>query len=80
MNQHVGVFEDDFHAFGVGHEIRRQVSTVKLQTFDNFEVCLQTLAFFNRDHAVLANLFHRVGKNPTNLFVAVSSDGANLCD
>ena len=61
VDEDVGVFEDGFHRFGVGHEVRREIALVELHAFDDVEGGFDRLGFFDRDGAVLADLVHRVG-------------------
>ena len=61
MDEDVGVLEDGFHRFGVGHEVGREVALVELHAFDDVEGGFDRLGFFDRDGAVLADLVHRVG-------------------
>jgi len=80
VDQHIGVFENDFHAFGVGDEVGGQVAAVELESFNDFEVGFEAFPFFDGDHTILADLFHGIGKNPPDLFVAVGGNGADLSD
>ncbi len=78
VDQYVRVFHHTFHGFGIGDEIRRQVTSIKLQTFDNVKMGFQAVAFFNRNDAVFANLLHRVGQNTADFRVVVGSHRTNL--
>ena len=62
VDQDVGVFEHALHRVRIGDEVRREVAAVELHAFDPFDFGLQALAFVDGDHAVLADLFHRVGE------------------
>src|SRR5271157_4301961 len=74
------VLQNDFHALGIGHEVRRQVATVELHAFDDLELGLHRLGFFHGDHAVFADLLHGLGNDAADGLVVVGRDGANLGD
>ena len=59
VDQDDRILEHDFHALGIGHEVRRQIAAIELHAFDDIERGLERLAFFDRDDAVLADLVHR---------------------
>ena len=80
VDQDDRVLEHDFHALGVGHEVGRQVAAVELHALDDVERRLHALGFFDRDHAVLADLVHRVGDDLADRLVVVRRDGADLGD
>ena len=80
MDEHVGAVEDRFHALGIGHEIRRQVTLVELHALDHVERGFDGLGLFDRDGAVLADLVHRVGDDLADVGVPVGRDGGNLRD
>src|SRR6266513_2563774 len=42
-------------------EIRREVAAVELHALDHFQLVLQSRALLDRDHALLADLLHRLG-------------------
>ena len=80
VDQDDRVLEHDFHALGIGHEVGRQVAAVELHAFDDLERGLERPRFFDRDHAVLADLVHRVGDDLADRLVVVGRDGADLRD
>src|SRR5690606_9438037 len=74
-------------AFQLGHhgvrlvdEVRRQVATVELHAFYDGQFVFQARAFFNGDHAFLADLLHGFGDDVADGAVGVGGDGANLSD
>src|SRR5690606_39050896 len=74
-------------AFQLGHhgvrlvdEVRRQVATVELHAFDDGQFVFQARAFFNGDHAFLANFLHGFGNDVADGFVGVGGNGTNLGD
>ena len=78
MQENVGVFQIRNHLFRIGHEIRRQVTTVELHAFNDFEFGFGGLGFFNRDDAFIADLLHGVGDHLADFLFAVCRDRAYL--
>jgi len=74
------IFEHRLHLVRVGDEVGRQVAAVELHAFDDFELGLEALGFFDRDHAFVADLGHRLGDHGADIVVAVGRDGADLGD
>ena len=75
-----GSSRTDFHPLGVGHEIGRQIATVELHAVHGLQLRNHGLRFFDRDHAVLAHLLHRVGNDVADRVIAVGGNRADLCD
>ena len=61
-------------------KVGRQVAAVKLHAFDHIQFIIEARAFFNGDHAFLADLFHGLGDDVADVVVGVGGDGANLGD
>src|SRR5690606_27519787 len=80
VDQDQGVVEDDLHALRIGHEVGREVAAVELHALDHAQGGLQALGLLDRDHALLADLLHRVGDGLADGGVAVRGDGADLGD
>ena len=80
MDQDVGLFQNHFHALGIGHEIGREIAAVELHTFDGVELGHHGLGLFHRDYAILADLLHGFGDDVADGLVAVGGNGANLGD
>ena len=80
VDQDVGVFHLNAHLVGVGDEVGRDVAAVELHALDHVELGLEALGFFDRDHALVADLLHRLGEEAADLLVAVGRDGADLGD
>ena len=80
INQDIRVFHLDPHLFGIGDEVRRDVAAVELHALDHFELGLERLGFLDRDHALVADLLHGVGKKAPDLRIAVGRNGADLCN
>src|SRR5207342_1785327 len=68
------------HRLLVVDEVRRQVAAVELHALDHVEFVVQARAFFNGDHAFLADLLHRVGDDVADRLVGVRRDRADLGD
>src|SRR6266566_4078253 len=80
VDQDVGVLEDRLHLLGIGDEIGRQVAAIELHPLDRLERGLEALRLLDRDHAILADLLHRLGDQVADLLVVVRGDGADLSD
>ena len=80
MHEDVAVFEHRFHLRHLGDEVRREITLVELHTFDEFNGSVEALAFFNGDHAILADLVHRLGDDLADVGVLVGGAGADLGD
>ena len=80
VDQDVGVFELDHHLFGVGDEVRREIAAIELHALDDFEFGLEALALFDRDDALVADLFHGLGDLGADFGIAVRRDRADLGD
>ena len=61
-----------------GDEVRREVAAIELHAFDDFDGRLAAAAFFDRDHAVLADLHERVGQHVADRRVVVAGDRGDL--
>src|SRR5690606_5160711 len=68
------------HGVRLVDEVGRQVATVELHAFDDGQFVLQARAFFNGDHAFLADLLHGFGNDVADGVVGVGGDGADLGD
>src|SRR5262249_41772225 len=75
-----GVLKDALHPLGVGDEVRGQVPAVELHSLDDFQGRLEALGLLDRDHAVLADLVHRLGDDLADLLVVVRGDRADMGD
>ena len=80
VDQDVGVVHLDAHLVGVGDEVGRDVAAVELHALDHVELGLERLRLFDRDHALVADLLHRLGEEAADLGVAVGRNGADLGD
>ncbi len=80
VDQDVGVFEDDLHPVLVGDEVRAEVAPVELHPLDDVDGGLEPLAFFDGDHAVLADPLEGVGQLLADRLVVVGGDRGDLVD
>jgi hypothetical protein len=78
--QDVGAVELGDHLVGVGDEVRRQVTAVELHAFDDIQLGVEALGLLDGDHALIADLLHRLGDHLADRLVAVGRDGADLGD
>ena len=61
VDQDVGLFQLGHHLLGIGDEVGRDIAAVELHAFDDFELGVEALGFFDRDDAFIADLRHRFG-------------------
>ena len=80
VDQDHGVLQDHLHVVGVGHEVGAEVAAVELHALDGVERRVGPLGLLDGDHAVLADLLHRLGDQVADLVVVVGRDGADLGD
>ena len=80
MEEDLGVLEHRLHALGVGDEVGREVAAVELHALDHLEGGLEAAGLLDGDHAVLADLLHRLGDDAADLVVVVGGDGADVGD
>ncbi len=78
-DEDVGVFEDRFHPFGVGHEVGGDVALVELHALGELELHAEGLGFLDVDHAVFAHLLDGVGDDVADLPV-IGGDGGHASD
>ena len=76
--QDVGVFQLDRHGVLIGDEVGREVATVELHAFDDFQLVFEAATFVNGDDAFFTYFLHRFGNDLANALVAVGRDGAYL--
>jgi hypothetical protein len=74
------ILEDHLHALGVGHEVGGQVAAVELHALDYVEGGLDALGLFDGDHALLADLLHRLGEDLPDRRISVGGDRSHLGD
>ena len=72
------MFQLDALALGGIDEIRRQVTPIELHAFNNIQLILKARTFFDRNHAFLADLAHRVGNDLADRLIRIGRDRANL--
>ena len=80
VDENVGVLELGDHLLGVGDEIGREIAAIELHALDDVEFGHSGLRLLDRDHALVADLFHRVGDHLADRLVAVGGDRADLAD
>ena len=80
VDEDVGVLELGHHLLGVGDEIGREIAAIELHALDDVEFGLGGLGLLDRDHALVADLLHRVGDHLADRLVAVRGDRADLRD
>ena len=80
MNQNHRIFHISRHRVLIINEIRREVSTIKLHSFDHLKFIFQSLAFFNGNYTFLTNLFHRFGNDAADGIIRIRGHGTHLRD
>ncbi len=78
MDEHQRILEHRFHLLRIGDEVGREVAAVELHPVDGLEIRLEPLRFLDRDHAILADLLHRLGDQIADLLIVVCRDGTHL--
>jgi hypothetical protein len=58
-----------FHPLGVGGEIRGDIALIEPHTLCDLELSLHGLAFFERDHTLLADFVHSIGNHFADFFI-----------
>ena len=51
--------------------MRADVSLIELHTFEEFDFGFESLAFFDSDHAIFADLVHRLSDDRADLGVLI---------
>src|SRR5690606_996710 len=74
------VVEDRDLLVGVVDEVGRQVAAVELHALDDVELVVERLAVLDGDHALLADLLHRLRDDVADLGVRVGGDRTDLGD
>ena len=78
VDQHQAVVELDRLLVFVRDEVGRQVAAVELHPLDHLDGGLVAAAFFDGDHAVLADLAERVGQHVADRGIVVARDRGDL--
>ena len=79
-NQDQRLFEHGFHFFGIGDEVRRDVSAVELHPFYYVYVRFGAFGFLYGDDAFLIHLAHRFGDQLADRVVVVGRNRGYLFD
>jgi len=69
-----------FHFLRVGHEVRGEVSSVKLHTFYSLHFSFSTFCLFHSDYTVFANFIHGISNHFTDFLVVVCRNSRYLSD
>ena len=78
MQQNQRIFQLSRHFIGIGDEVRRQITAIKLHAFNHVQFAFKAFGFFHRNHAFIADLIHRFGNHRTNFGFAIGRDCADL--
>ena len=80
VDEDVRALELGHHLLGIGDEVRRDIAAVELHALDHFEFDFEAFGLFDGDHALIADLLHRLGDHLADFLFAVRGDRANLGD
>ena len=80
VDEDVNVLELGDHLLGIGDEVGREIAAVELHALDHVEFGLRGFRLLDRDHALVADLLHRLGQHLADLGVAIRGDRADLGD
>src|SRR5471030_530884 len=80
VDEDVRILEHALHPLGIGDEVRRKISAVELHALHGHKLRNHGFGFFDRDHAVLADLLHGIGYDVANGGVAIGGNAAYLHD
>jgi len=75
VDQDIGLIDDCLHAFLIGDEIRADIATIELHTFDIFGFKFETATIFDRDDAVFTDFVHHIGDQVTNFAILRGNAG-----
>ena len=75
----IGVIHNGFHLVRVSDHVGRHITAIKHHAFHDFAVGLSGLGLFHGDHAVVADLFHGLGDQLADGFIA-GRDSAHAGD
>merc|ERR1719162_1125159 len=78
--QDVGIFQYGCLCFGIGDKVGTDVSTLEFHSLDDFQFVVQRLSILDGDHTFLANSFHGIGNQASNLLIGVCRNSTNLSD
>ena len=76
-NEDQRLLQLDGHLVGVGDEVRAEVPTIELHALDDLHIGVETLAFFDGDHAVLADLAERLSHDLADALIVIGRDSSD---
>ena len=68
-DQDIRIFQNCFHLIHIGSHICGDITSVKLHTFYQIQLCLHSLALFDGDHAVACHLLHSVRNHVSDFLI-----------
>src|SRR5262249_36608633 len=80
VDEDVRILHLHAHLIRVGDEVGRDVAAVELHALDHVKLGLERFGLLDRDHALVADLLHRLGEEAADLAVAVGRNRADLGD
>lgn len=76
-DEDISVFEFSLLGLGVGDEIRRDISSVESETFNEFDFVVKGLTVLDGDGSVFTDSVHEFSDEVTDFGVTVGGDGGN---
>ena len=73
-----GYLSPDF--ITVSNKVWRQISSVKLHTFNDIKLSFNSFIFLNCDNTLITNFLHCFRNHTSNFFIAIRRNGSNLCN
>src|SRR5512140_2631266 len=80
VNENEAVLEHGLHLLRIGDEVRGEIAAIELHAVDRLERGLEAACLLDRDHAILADLLHRLGDEISDLAIVVRGNGTDLRD
>src|SRR5262245_12170129 len=78
MQQDVRVIQLRDHLLGIGDEIGRKVAAIELHSLDDIEFGIEALSLLDGDHALIADLLHRLGNHLAYVIFTIGGNRRNL--
>ena len=78
MDQDVTIAEFALHGVWVSHEMRREITTVELHSFDDLDIGIDALALFDGNDAIGADFVHGFSEHLADFIVVVRGNGTDI--
>ena len=71
-NKNVRIFKNCLHFIRISHKICRNITSVKLHTFNNLHLCSCTFSLFYSDNTIIFNFLHCFGNQLADIAIIIS--------